>query len=302
VASFELDFVQWLSRRAKARSGLIVGIGDDMAVIDVGGRRVLMASDMMLDGVHFDSTKQDLRLIGRKALACNLSDCAAMAVRPVAATVSLAMPTALGLAQAQGIIEGVEQLAAEFDVALAGGDTTTWDQPLVIDVAIIAEPWQGIDPILRSGAKVGDGLYVTGPLGGSLLGRHLAFVPRVREARCIAEGLGPRLHAMMDISDGLSLDAHRLATASGVGVRLDEAAVTAVISDDARSMAGIDGRSPLEHALADGEDFELLLAIAGEATVPGVALRRVGEITASGLEMMGIDGVARPLTPQGYIH
>ncbi len=299
MASVELEFVQWLSRRTRARAGLAVGIGDDMAVLELGGRRVLMAADMMLDGVHFDSTRDDLRLVGRKALACNLSDCAAMAVRPVAATVSLALPRSFELPQAQRILEGVEDLAAEYNVALAGGDTTSWDQPMVIDVAVLAEPYEGVEPVLRRGAQPRDGLYVTGPLGGSLIGRHLTFEPRVREAHRLAGSLRSRLHAMMDISDGLSIDAHRMATASGVGVELDEAAVLAVASDDARAMARLDGRPLLDHALSDGEDFELLLAVAGE---PESGLLRVGRITESGFDLRGADGVVRPLKPQGYVH
>ena len=302
MAEDELEFVEWLRRRQRAHPGVIVGIGDDMAVLDSPSRRVLTASDMLLDGVHFDTSRHDLAQIGRKVVACNLSDCAAMAVRPVAVTVSLALPTACTLTDAQQLYHGMFAVAEEFDVAIVGGDTTRWDHPLAIDVGIVARSYDGIEPVLRSGAKPGDRLYVTGKLGGSLLGRHLTFRPRVEEGRTLARTLGDRLHAMIDISDGLSLDLWRICEASGVGAVLNERELEAVVSNDAKRAGATDGRTPLDHALSDGEDYELLIAVSGDVVNFDVPLHSLGQIVERGLALRRLDGRVERLEPRGWVH
>ncbi len=309
----ELKFVEWLRRQGRAHGTggpapggtggrVTLGIGDDMAIVDTPSGRWLMSSDMLLDGVHFDTSRHALPQIGRKAIACALSDCAAMAIRPVAATVSLALPAGRELTDAQELYHGMSAMADEFDVAIVGGDTTCWDHPLAIDVGVSGRPYDGIEPVLRCGAKPGDALFVTGRLGGSLLGRHLHFTPRVDEARALAEQLGERLHAMIDISDGLALDLWRICQASKVGALVDEDQLEAVISDDARRAAAADGKTPLDHALGDGEDFELLLSVGGDVVSPPVTLYRIGEVTTSGLALRRIDGRVHPLDPKGYVH
>jgi thiamine-monophosphate kinase len=149
-------------------------------------------------------------------------------------------------------------------------------------------------------------LAVTGKLGGSLRGRHLTFKPRVWEARRMAEDLGPDLHALIDISDGLSLDLARMCEASGVGARLDEALLRAAISTAAEAAAAEDGRTAQAHALEDGEDFELLAAIAPQAAtdsrLAALGLIPVGVVTGSGLELAGRDGAWTPLDARGYDH
>jgi thiamine-monophosphate kinase len=313
MACDELEFVAWLRERQRAHPAVSLGIGDDMAVVHAKAvmrpGRILISSDMLLDGVHFDTKLHSLAGIGRKAVACGLSDCAAMAVKPVAATVSVAFPkdpyAPATLAGAKELFEGMFTIAAEYDLALAGGDTTRWEHPLVIDVAITASPYEGVEPVTRVGAKPGDTLYVTGQLGGSLLGRHLAFTPRVHEARELAQRLGDRLHAMMDISDGLSLDLWRMCQASNVGATLDERQLEAVISDDARRAAaadGPDGPGPLERALGDGEDFELLLAAVGDVSDVPVTVYPVGEVTSADLRLRHGNGRIDPLEPKGFVH
>ncbi|MCG3129432.1 MAG: Thiamine-monophosphate kinase [Phycisphaerae bacterium] len=246
-----------------------------------------------------------MRAIGRKAVACNLSDCAAMAVRPVAATVSLALRRGMTMQQANDLMRGAAAAAKEFDAQIAGGDTTVWDHPLAIDVAIVAEPYAGVQPVQRGGARAGDRILVTGPLGGSLLGRHMTFTPRVREARRLSRRLGARLHAMMDISDGLLLDLHRICAASGVGVCLVEEEVRQAVSAAARRAGDRDGRSALDHALCDGEDFELLIAAAvedSEVRRLGVPLIPIGWIRKGGFVMRLASGRMRRLKPAGYVH
>jgi thiamine-monophosphate kinase len=225
-----------------------------------------------------------------------------MAVRPVAVVASVALPASWSMADAQRLYDGMDEVAAQFDAAIVGGDTTRWAHPLVIDVAITAEPYDGIRPVLRSGAKPGDRLYVTGPLGGSLLQRHLTFTPRVREAHALAADLGDRLHAMIDISDGLSLDLWRICEASGVGAIVDEAEIEHVISEDARRAAAVDDRPPLAHALGDGEDYELLLAVAGDVAEPPVPLHAVGRVVEDGLLIRRADGQIEQLKPKGWVH
>jgi thiamine-monophosphate kinase len=307
VSSGEYELVRWLTARfgAHAAHSVSVGVGDDMAIIDRADRPLLQASDMLLDGVHFDLKTHSLEAVGHKAMACSLSDCAAMAARPVAAVVSLALPAGWTLEASKRLFEGMAAPAEAYDCPIVGGDTTSWDQRLAIDVAITAEPYPGCRPILRSGARVGDILMVTGTLGGSLAGKHLNFQPRVREAKRIVESHGQHVHAMMDISDGLSLDLHRLCEASRVGAILDERLLDLVTSDAAREMSNRDGHTPIDHVLSDGEDFELLLAVDPSLTdvpIANVKLARVGVITESRLQIRTTDGQLETLEPRGFEH
>lgn len=303
--------IAWIRSRAKANATVPIGIGDDMAMVR-GSGELLVTSDMLMDGVDFDAARHTPEQIGRKTLAVSLSDCAAMAVRPRWAMVSVALPNAWGMGQAQRLYEGIQRLAGEFEVAIIGGDTNSWDQPLVVDVTVIAEPWPGIRPVTRSGMKPNDCVVVTGDLGGSLAGHHLDFVPRVHEAKRLAEKLGDGLHAMIDLSDGLSTDAHRMAAASGCGIELSGTICEQIASKAAIEMANQDQRSIADHVLNDGEDFELLLAVdprawmdycerqkkSGEDTyrLIGTAIREPG------VWMLQPDQTRIPVKPGGWQH
>lgn len=302
MAHDELELVQWLQRRKQTHACVRLGIGDDMAVLTCSSERILVSSDLLLDGVHFESQRHSPRQIGRKAVARGLSDCAAMAVRPIAAVASVVLPHKMDLATAKELFEGVFSRAAEFDVPVVGGDTARWDHPLAIDVTVIAEPFSGVEPITRSGALVGDHIYVTGVLGGSLHGRHMTFTPRIAEAKKLAERLGADLHAMIDISDGLLLDMWRVCRESGVGAALDERQVLGVVSEDAKRMATTDNRTALDHALIDGEDYELLVAAAPGIDTAGLPLRPVGRIVENGLALARADGSIEALEAKGYLH
>lgn len=307
MANVEGEIVRWLTHHAAGRcnDAVALGVGDDMAILNVDGGTILVTADMLLEGVHFDGRSHSLEDIGRKAIACSLSDCAAMAVRPTASVVSLALPAGWNLDKTKRLYRGLNEMAGAFDCPIIGGDTTGWDQRLAIDVSMLARPYPGLTPVRRSGARPGDTLFVTGALGGSLLGRHLSFTPRVVEARRLSEQLGDALHAMMDISDGLSLDLHRLCSASGVGAVLEETLLRRVVHADAEAAAKSDGRDPLEHALGDGEDFELLVAVDPAFAVDGidgVALHPIGSVAEAGLCMRTPEGVEHPLAVQGFEH
>jgi thiamine-monophosphate kinase len=320
----EAEFIAWLRERLPAHPRLRLGPGDDAALVRLAaGRECVATVDMISDGVDFDLASDGPRRVGRKALAVNLSDLAAMAARPAAALVALSLPRTNAMALAQELYEGLLPLAERYDVAIAGGDLQTWEGPLVICITALGEPTaRGL--LLRSGARAGDAIVVTGSLGGSILGKHLDFEPRIEEALLLAERY--ELHAGMDVSDGLSLDLSRLCQESGCGAVIDLEKVP--ISDAARALSargdgrlarvsdpaeprteGLPEQTPLEHALADGEDFELLLAVPPEEAQRmcreqplGVPLTVIGRfVPERGLWQQDACG-RRPLPRRGYEH
>lgn len=303
----ELEFVQWLSQQLPPNSTAPLGLGDDAAVLSVPvGRKLVVTTDMLSDGVHFDLAQHGAAQIGRKSLAVNLSDLAAMAAEPLAAFVSVSLPRGAGALQlARELYAGILPLAEQYACPIAGGDTNSTDGPLTIAVTALGTVAPGQE-WRRSGAQPGDRVLVTGSLGGSLLGHHFDFTPRVREALALAASYD--IHAAMDISDGLSLDLSRMVAASGVGAVVEVARVP--LTKAAESMAVQTGRTALEHALGDGEDFELLLAVPPDAAEVLLArqplacgLADIGEFVA-GLELQqrSPDGTLKPLKPSGYQH
>lgn len=298
----EQAFLDWLAQQGGAAQDVLMGIGDDAAVLQWAGGDLVITTDMLLDGTHFDTSEHDPASIGHKAIACSLSDLAAMAARPVCAVVSAALPRGSGIDLAKRLHAGMQATAERFGCPIVGGDTTSWDQGLALSVAMIGRCPAGRPPILRSGAKDGDIVCVTGPLGGSLLGKHLTFEPRVALAERLATELD--VHAMMDISDGLALDLSRVCAASGTGAILEERLLEGVISDAAREIAADVGDSPLLHALHDGEDFELLVVLPAQEMPQELAdqLHRVGVIVPSGLSLRRVDDSFETLKPSGYEH
>lgn len=268
----EFGLIAWIRRQVAASPWVSRGIGDDCAVLGwEKPSELLVTTDMLLEGRHFLLGEHGPEAVGYKALGVNLSDIAAMAGTPLAAFVSVALPSGSARAIGEGILRGMAPLAGRFGVALAGGDTNAWDGPLAINVTLLGECAPG-GSILRSGARPGDRIYVTGPLGGSLAsGRHLRPEPRIAEAQALAASCRPS--AMIDLSDGLSSDlGHILEESGGLGAVLDPEVIP--IHPDANA---------LEQALHDGEDFELCFTLPADrvARLPdSVRAYPVGEVVA----------------------
>lgn len=296
-----------LRRRIGPHPLVQLGIGDDAAVLATAGLPdTVLTVDLLTDGVDFRLEETTPQRIGRKALAVNLSDLAAMAAQPLAAVVALALPRQAGLALALGLYEGMIPLAEQFHLAIAGGDTNSYAGPLVVSVTAVGTVTEA-GPLTRRGARPGDRILVTGAFGGSILGRHFEFNPRVQEALQLVRGF--RVHAGIDVSDGLSLDLARLCQESGCGAEI--ALESIPVHPDAFRLAEhlADGSSPLDHALADGEDFELILAVPPDEAQRligqqplGVPLTDIGRfVETPGLWQRGPEGIA-PLRPRGYEH
>ena len=305
----ENDFLDWIyARGGFDPARVLIGPGDDMGMVAFDRDKLLVAVDQVLDGVHFDLASCGPEAAGRKAMARNLSDIAAMAVLPVGAVASVALPENLGQAEAREIYLGLRKLGDEFSCPLVGGDVSVWPGKLAISVTVFAKPagaTGGIAPVPRTGARAGQAICVTGSLGGAWASeRHLNFTPRVREAIVLA--LRYKIKSMIDISDGLAMDLSRLCKASGVGAEI--LARDIPIADDA--LAGRADITPLQAALGDGEDYELLFTLpAGQARrvcnddhMP-IKITRIGTITKDqSLTLVSAAGQVDPLPTTGWQH
>lgn len=255
--------------------GVVLGAGDDCAIVrpGTGAKLQLLKTDCLVEEVHFTRTTRP-QAVGWKAMARPLSDFAAMSGVPQFALVTLVLPSNRTLAWVKQLYRGIDKAARRFDVAVVGGETSRTDGPALISIAVTGlvekDRWVG-----RAGGKVNDQLFVTGRLGGSLRGSHLEFVPRIVESRWLTKNF--RIHAMMDLSDGLGSDLPRLARASGVGFEIHEKALP------------LNSGCTTEQAICDGEDYELLFAVSPKASsslparwrqkFPGIPLTRIGRLT-----------------------
>jgi thiamine-monophosphate kinase len=310
--------------------GVVVGIGDDAAVVEPGSGSLVLTTDLLAEGVHFERGAISARDLGAKAITVNVSDEAAMAASPRYALVALAAPADVEAAWVMELFGGMRDACAEYGLALVGGDTNRAGL-LVLSVAVVGEVAPG-RALLRSGARVGDRIVVTGELGAAAGGLALTRaepdvtsvalsapwgralvealerpIARVGEAQILARSGAT---AMMDLSDGLSKDLFHLCEASGVGARVvvDAVPVSAALADGASAL-GVDA---LSLALSGGEDYELLATMpAGsvEATAArlledfGVRLSDVGEITEQpGLVSVDAGGRTSELASAGWDH
>jgi thiamine-monophosphate kinase len=271
----EFDLLQHVyGHNADLGAAVEIPPGDDMAMVRVGDQRVLAAVDQLVAGRHVDISRTSLELVGRKAITRCLSDVAAMAAKPLASLVAATLPPNFGEAQANRLFDAMYETASKYRSPLVGGDIAFHGadtHPLVCSVTVLAMPANG-HPVTRSGARPGDRVYVTGELGGSVepdgSGKHLSFEPRIAEAIELAKQLGDRLHAMIDLSDGLGRDAGHIAEQSNVQIVIDAASVPC--------RDGLNWR----RAMGDGEDYELCFTASGEvpAHIGPLAISAVGEV------------------------
>lgn len=310
----EGDLIHWIREGRQARnSGVKTGMGDDCAVLRIDpGEEMLVTTDFSLEGRHFRRDWHTAASAGHRCLARGLSDIAAMGGRPVAAFLSLALPANFELAWLDGFMSGFQGLARVHGVELAGGDTAeTAGTDIVADVVLVGAVQSG-KALLRSGARRGEAIYVTGTLGGSaveLEEMRAGRARREREAEACPQsypqprvGVGLALARLgvvsscMDMSDGLSTDLRRLCQASGVGAEVTVAEVP------------IAAGATLPQALHGGEDYELLLTVRGGMQLPesvaGVRLTRIGRTVdaAQGVSVVGLDSTVRELTAEGWEH
>jgi len=302
----EFDLIARLTPNLATNAAVVTGAGDDCAVLDLGqpDQLTLFKTDAVVEGIHF-TRETPPEKIGRKALARCLSDIAAMAGTPVAAVVTLALPTGFEPDRVTKIYDGLNALARETGVAIVGGETTTNPERLLLSIALLGTVPRG-RAALRSGAKAGDAIFVTGDLGGSIAGKHLDFIPRLAEARWLAEHF--TVHAMMDLSDGLGGDIQHILRASQVGAVLLKTAIPVSRAAKNRTTE----KPPFVAALTDGEDFELLFTVPAKSAVPlldawkrqfpDLKLTCIGKIVAGqGVILQDRTG-ARPLNLGGYVH
>jgi len=299
----ESDLHEWLRDKIPPGKGVLLGIGDDAALLD-GDGPLAAASDILVEGVHFTRPEAGPDQIGAKALNRNLSDMAAMGLEPRWCLVSAAVPKGTTEKFLKTMIESMTAAAGRFGACLVGGDTARSPGPLVVDVTVLA-PVGELSPVTRSGAAAGDRILVTGTLGGSSLGWHLDFVPRVSEGVHLNRHARPT--AMIDISDGLDRDLCRILDASGVGARLDGDRIP--LSQAARRLSARTGRDPLDHALTDGEDFELLFTVPPERAAGlessdelAVPVTDIGEIVPRGTRIVVRGGSGFELKGEGFDH
>ena len=277
--------------KLEQNSGVVLGAGDDCALVESGkpGLLSLLKTDCLVEGIHFARTARP-EMVGWKAMARPLSDFAAMSGLPRFALVTLIVPAKREVNWVRQLYRGIEKAARKFEVAIVGGETSAIEGPAVISISVTGfvekDRWVG-----RAGGKAGDELFVTGRLGGSLGGRHLKFVPRIVESRWLTGNF--RLHAMMDLSDGLGVDLPRLAEASGLAFELDESALP------------LNRGCTVRQAISDGEDYELLLALSRRdrqrlekswrKKFPRVPITRIGSLNRK-------SKVENRKLPRGYLH
>lgn len=303
----ELDFIKWIRRSTRCKKPVLVGIGDDCAVIDASRNQLqVITTDTILDGTHFDRLKCTARQIGRKSINCSISDIAAMGCKPAYALVSINFPTKIGGRFCKELFRGIKEVSDRYNTQIIGGDVVSGNCPLSINVTIIGTSPEPLKPIKRSGARPGDVIMVTGTLGGSILRKHLDFEPRLLEGMTLNKDFC--IHSMIDISDGLLIDLNHILEESDIGAVIDEKQIP--ISLDAYKFSKLTGKAPIFHALSDGEDYELLFTVSKneaknilKSNPFSIPLTPIGYIQRrKGLFIKDITGKERPIKPAGYEH
>jgi len=300
----EFGLIEELSRLLPDGEDVIKGIGDDAAVLKGRGRDryLLVATDSIAENIHFRRFS-GAYWIGRKALAVNLSDIAAMGGSPLWAVVNLGIPSGLSVQYCRQLYRGMAELAEEFELSVVGGDTFRSPDGIVISVTVIGEVEKN-RCVFRHGARPGDVICVTGKIGEGR-GKHLKFTPRIKEGRYLVESFSPS--AMIDISDGLFADLGHICRESGVGAVIGESAIPL-----ASRLRGKSEKVKLR-ALGAGEEFELLFSLpeseiddllSSFAAKNGTTVTPIGKIIndQGRRELIGRDGRVKPFPGTGYTH
>ena len=319
----EFGLIERIRKATPRGHGVRVGIGDDAAWLDCRSRTLLVTTDLLIEGIDFDLRWSSFYGLGYKSLAVNLSDLAAMGGSPAYLTLSLGIPVDFKTEDIEEFYRGVRFLAARSGVSLVGGDTSA-ARCFIISASLIGHcPGK---PVMRSGAKVGDDLYVTGTLGDSAMGlellkqrkgkakksaaAYLAARHQFPSARLKAGALLARMRlakAMIDVSDGLLQDLSHLCKASAIGAAVWEKSLP--LSPALRTLAG---PKRTLHALTGGEDYELLFCIRRKDRSRlerikrrlGVPIARIGQCLPASGGVQVINGRGRPVTfsVTGYDH
>jgi len=334
-------FLQELEKRFPPKSkNVVLGIGDDAAILEPpAGERLLLTTDCLVEGVHFARRWMPPKFLGRKAVAVNVSDIAAMGGEPLGVLLSLVVPSESEVEALWQLVEGVDERARELGMSLMGGNLASSPGGILVDVTVIGATARK-RALRRSGARPGDGVYLSGKIGAAITGLRLLehgavlapggglIVPEglrggpiaLAEACIRAQidpeprvALGRELNrrrlatACIDVSDGLALDLHRLCRASGVGARIQESALP--LSPGLLAWERVWKRDATLSAVSGGEDYELLFTCGSEEKLAryrersDLFLTRIGETTAEArVELVGRDGVTRPLSAAGWDH
>lgn len=295
----EIGLIKGFAKTMRLDRSVVKGSGDDAAVIKwTRDKHLLLTCDMVLEDVHFKLPEAKPFDIGWKAMARNISDIAAMGGLPRYALVSVAIDPQKPAEFARELVRGMNAAASKFKVNIVGGDMSS-SKKLMIDVSLAGEV-EKRNVVLRSGAKAGDLIMVTGAIGGSGKGKHLNFIPRVEESRAIVKRF--KINSMIDVSDGLVMDLWRILDQSRVGATLYQNAIP--LSKDA---------GEFKKAISEGEDFELLFTMSvaearrffktylGKMKTP---VTLIGEITGKkdGYKLVNAEGKIEKLGPRGYVH
>ncbi|HEX9891023.1 MAG TPA: thiamine-phosphate kinase [Actinomycetota bacterium] len=309
--------------------GVVIPVGDDAAVVDPGRAHMVLTADMLVEAVHFDLDTTSAHDLGYKAIAVNVSDLAAMGAGPRFALISLGLERDVDPAWVMDLYGGMREAAGEYGLAVVGGDLSRAAER-IIGVTAIGAVAKG-KAVTRSGARPGDVLVVTGDLGGAAAGLALSRKPphdvraslgsddgkeavrrllrphaRVGEGETLAQA---GASAMIDLSDGLAIDLHRLCQESAVGARLRLADVP--LAPGLERLAQVLGTDAWSLAVGGGDDYELLATMPREVVEPtrqklmdrfGTALTEIGDVTTAGVTALDPDGVERPLERAGWDH
>ncbi len=305
----EFELIARLTKSLPTNENVLAGTGDDCAVLDFGGDKLfLFKTDAIVEGIHFTKETPPEK-IGHKALARCLSDIAAMAGTPSAALVTIGLSKNFDAEFIAKIYDGMSAVAKKFNVAIVGGETTTNPERIFISITLLGTVARG-KQILRGGAKIGDAIFVTGELGGSIAEKHLDFEPRIAEANWLAEHFA--IHAMIDLSDGLAGDLRHILNASNVGAEILKSAIP--ISREAKLAAkkSSTAKPAFVAALTDGEDFELLFTIASKDAVklldgwkkkfPKLRLSCIGKIVSGDSITIRDKSGSHKFNAHGYVH